>query len=213
MTNHTGGVISCVLIFVGMNVTFFPMHIQGLLGMPRRIYTYPAGYGWGTLNLIETIGAYILAFGFLWTLFVFIQSLLSGPPAPDDPWGANTLEWATGSPPKAYNFPVVPTVHSLNPLWDGRTLQSMVDHRHDEQRTMTDHHQALRTSELDARIERVMAMPGETVQPLLVASFLTMTVCFLLAGIMLGAAVAFGIMGLVIGWWMWSRPEIDEPAP
>jgi cytochrome c biogenesis factor len=56
-------------------------------------------------------------------------------------------------------------------------------------------------------------MPGETVQPLLVASFLTMTVCFLLAGIMLGAAVAFGIMGLVIGWWMWSRPEIDEPAP
>jgi cytochrome c oxidase subunit 1/cytochrome c oxidase subunit I+III len=213
MTSHTGGVISCVLIFVGMNVTFFPMHIQGLLGMPRRIYTYPAGYGWGTLNLIETIGAYILAFGFLWTLFVFIQSLLSGPPAPDDPWGANTLEWATGSPPKAYNFPVVPTVHSLNPLWDGRTLQSMVDHRHDEQRTMTDHHQALRTSELDARIERVMAMPGETSQPLLVAAFLTMTVCFLLAGILLGAAVAFGIMGLVIGWWMWSRPEIDEPAP
>ena len=213
MTSHAGGVVSCVLIFVGMNVTFFPMHIQGLLGMPRRIYTYPAGYGWGTLNLIETIGAYILAFGFLWTLFVFVQSLLSGPRAPDDPWGANTLEWATGSPPKAYNFPVAPTVHSLNPLWDGRTLQSMVDHRHDPQRTMTDHHQALRTSELDARIERVMAMPGETPQPLLVAVFLTMTVCFLVADIMLAAAVSFGIMGLVIAWWMWNRPEIDEPAP
>ena len=213
MTSHSGGVISCVLVFIGMNVTFFPMHIQGILGMPRRIYTYPAGYGWGTYNLIETIGSYILALGFLWTLFVLIQSLLSGPPAPDDPWGANTLEWATGSPPKPYNFPVIPTVHSLNPLWDGKTLATMVDHRHDPQRTMTEHHQALRTSELDGRIERVMAMPGETVQPLLVAAFLTMTVCFLLAGIWLGAVVAFCIMGLVVGWWMWNRPEIDEPAP
>jgi hypothetical protein len=104
-------------------------------------------------------------------------------------------------------------VHSLNPLWDGKTLQSMVEHRHDPQRTMLEHHQALRTSELDARIERVMAMPGETVQPLLVAAFLTMTVCFLLADIMLAAAVSFGIMGLVVAWWMWQRPEIDEPAP
>ncbi len=213
MTSHKGGVISAVLIFVGFQVTFFPMHIQGLLGMPRRIYTYPAGYGWGTYNLIETIGAYVLAFGFLWTLFVFAQSLLSGPVAPDDPWGGNTLEWATGSPPKAYNFPVIPTVHSLNPLWDGRTLQSMVDHRHDDQRTMTEVHRTLRTSELDGRIERVMSMPGETVQPLLVAAFLTMTVCFLLADIMLAAAVAVGLMGLVIAWWMWNRPEIDEPAP
>src|SRR5690348_12132230 len=173
MTSHAGGVISCVLIFIGMNLTFFPMHIQGLLGMPRRIYTYPSGYGWGTYNLIETIGAYLLALGFLWTLFVFVQSLLSGPPAPDDPWGANTLEWATGSPPKPYNFPVIPTVHSLNPLWDGKSLASMEDHRHDETRTMTKTHMALRTSELDTRLEKVMVMPEETPVPFLTAALLT----------------------------------------
>jgi cytochrome c oxidase subunit 1/cytochrome c oxidase subunit I+III len=213
MTNRRGGIISCAWIFVGMNLTFFPMHISGLLGMPRRIYTYPADYGWNIWNLLSTVGAYVLALGFLYTFFVFAQSILSGPRAPDDPWGANTLEWATGSPPKPYNFPVIPTVHSLNPLWDGKTLATMVEHRDDEQRTMTDHHQALRTTELDGRIERVMSMPGESAVPLAAAVCLTASVCLLLADYMLAAGIAFALMGLCIGRWMWNRPEIDEPTP
>ena len=139
------------LVFIGLNLTFFPMHIAGLLGMPRRIYTFDSDVGWNVWNLLSSIGAFVLALGFLLTLFVLVQSLLHGGRAPDDPWGANTLEWATGSPPKEYNFPVLPTVHSLNPLWDGQTLASMEEHTDDEVRTLLQKHQTLRTSEMDAR--------------------------------------------------------------
>ncbi|WP_310963395.1 cytochrome c oxidase subunit I [Nocardioides terrisoli] len=211
MVSNVGGIWSFVLVFAGLNLTFFPMHISGLLGMPRRIYTYSPDDGWTLWNLLSTLGSYLLGAGFVVTLLVFAQSLLHGRRAPDDPWEANTLEWSTGSPPKPYNFPVVPTVHSLNPLWDGDSTQSIIDHRDDPERTMTDHHQALRTSELDGRIERIMAMPGETMQPLIVAIFLTGSVVLLLVGWYVAAGVSFALMAATIGWWMWQRPEIDEP--
>jgi len=210
MTSHKGGIISFILVFTGMNVLFFPMHFLGMMGMPRRLWTYQSGLGWDTPNLISTVGAFITAAGFLWTLFVFAQSLLSGPRAPDDPWGANTLEWATGSPPKPYNFPVIPTVYSLNPLWDGKTLASMEDHRHDEERTMTKTHQALRTSELDTRLEKVMVMPEETPVPFITAALLTaFFVCMLLSAYH-AAEVSFGLCMAAVGWWLWRRPGIDE---
>jgi cytochrome c oxidase subunit I+III len=189
---------------------FFPMHFAGMMGMPRRVYTYPTGLGWETPNLISTVGAFITAAGFLWTLFVFAQSLLSGPRAPDDPWGANTLEWATGSPPKPYNFPVIPTVHSLNPLWDGKTLASMEDHRHDEERTMTKTHQALRTSALDGRLEKVMVMPEETPVPFITAALLAVFFICMLLSAYHAAEVSFGLCLAVVGWWLWRRPGIDE---
>jgi cytochrome c oxidase subunit I+III len=210
MTSARGGLISFVLVFAGLNLTFLPMHISGLLGMPRRIYTYDGDLGWNVWNLLSTIGAFLLALGFLFTLFVFVQSLLHGPRAPDDPWGANTLEWATGSPPKEYNFPVLPTVHSLNPLWDGKSLASMEEHSEDDVRVLTDEHQTLRTSEFDARLERVMTMPEETVQPLLVAASLTITVIFLLVGVYIGAYVGGALLALAVLWWTWNRPEVES---
>ena len=106
------------IMFIGFNLTFFPMHILGLLGMPRRIYTYGSQYGWDTLNLLETIGAFIIAIAiltFLWNLFT---SLRRGEKAGNDPWDAHTLEWTTTSPPPAYNFAAIPTVHSRRPFWD-----------------------------------------------------------------------------------------------
>ncbi len=106
------------IMFIGFNLTFFPMHILGLLGMPRRIYTYGSQYGWDTLNLLETIGAFIIALSiltFLWNLFT---SLRGGEKAGNDPWDAHTLEWTTTSPPPAYNFAAIPTVHSRRPFWD-----------------------------------------------------------------------------------------------
>jgi cytochrome c oxidase subunit I+III len=210
MTSPRGGIISFVLVFTGFNLTFFPMHISGLLGMPRRIYSYDDGLGWNVYNMLSTIGAFVLALGFLFTLFVFVQSLMHGPRAPDDPWAANTLEWATGSPPKEYNFPVLPTVHSLNPMWDGLSLASMEEHAEDDDRTLVHEHQTLRTSEFDARLERVMTMPEETVAPLPVAASLTVTVVFLLVGVYLGAYVGAALLGLSVLYWTWNRPEVTS---
>ena len=106
------------LTFIGANVTFFPMHIIGLMGMPRRVYTYPDIPGWGAFNFIITIGAFITLAGmlvFAWNVYV---SLRRGQPAGDNPWSAWTLEWATTSPPPAHNFTSLPLLRSDRPLWD-----------------------------------------------------------------------------------------------
>lgn len=106
------------LMFIGFNLGFFPMHIAGLLGMPRRVYTYQAGIGWDTANLIETIGVYMLALGILVFFVNLMRSRRHGDRAGGNPWGANTLEWATPSPPPAYNFRAIPVVKGRDPLWE-----------------------------------------------------------------------------------------------
>ncbi|MFM7735137.1 MAG: cytochrome c oxidase subunit I [Alphaproteobacteria bacterium] len=103
---------------LGFNLTFLPMHVPGLLGMPRRIYTYMPGRGWDTWNLVVTLGVAVQAVGILYFLWNVLSSLLDGEPAGDDPWDAWTLEWATTSPPPDYNFEEIPTVRSRRPLWD-----------------------------------------------------------------------------------------------
>jgi cytochrome c oxidase subunit 1 len=106
-------------IFVfGFNLTFMTMHFPGLLGMPRRIYTYLPDRGWDTLNLITSIGVVFQAIGILFFLWNVVHSLRRGQVAGDDPWDAWTLEWATTSPPPAYNFETTPVVLSRRPLWD-----------------------------------------------------------------------------------------------
>ena len=112
------GKIQFWLYLIGLNLTFFPMHILGLLGMPRRQYTYPTGLGWDQLNFAATIGAYILALGTLVFLANFVITLRKPATAPNDPWDAFTLEWATTSPPPPENFTTIPVVRSRRPLWD-----------------------------------------------------------------------------------------------
>jgi cytochrome c oxidase subunit 1 len=105
------------LFFIGFNVAFFPMHYLGLAGMPRRVYTYDADTGWGTLNLVATIGAVVIALSMLLFVVNCVRSLAQGATSPDNPWGASTLEWATRSPPPAFNFVALPVVASREPLW------------------------------------------------------------------------------------------------
>ena len=117
-----GNLSTWVAIFstVGLNVTFFPMHFLGLLGMPRRTHTYLEGFGWETYNLVCTIGAYILAFGIFLLVVDIIRCFRKGEPAGNDPWDARTLEWATSSPPEVYNFAKTPIIPARDALWEDK---------------------------------------------------------------------------------------------
>src|SRR5690606_5467557 len=106
------------LTFVGFNVTFLLMHLTGLLGMPRRVYTYEAGLGWDWLNLLSSVGGFIMSIGIAMLIIDIALHFRFGRPAPHNPWGADTLEWATGTPPGSYNFASIPSVSSRHPLWD-----------------------------------------------------------------------------------------------
>jgi cytochrome c oxidase subunit I len=105
------------LLLLGFNLTFGPHHILGLNGMPRRIYTYPEGFGWDMWNLVSTIGAFIIAIGMLVFAANLILSARKGEPGGIDPWDARTIEWTTPNPPPAHNFDVVPTITARDELW------------------------------------------------------------------------------------------------
>jgi cytochrome c oxidase subunit 1 len=106
------------LFVIGFNVTFLTMHGQGLLGMPRRVYTYSGDRGWEIWNLVTSLGVPLQALAVLIFVINVVASLRRGQIAGDDPWDAWTLEWATTSPPPPYNFDVVPLTTSRRPLWD-----------------------------------------------------------------------------------------------
>jgi cytochrome c oxidase subunit 1/cytochrome c oxidase subunit I+III len=187
------------LTIIGFNVAFFPMHLSGLYGMPRRVYTYEPGLGWDALNFISTVGAFILGVGVLLFVLNAFRSLRSGEPAGDNPWGGGSLEWATTSPPQPYNFAALPTVHSHYPLWDTPSDQS--SYRFAEN---LDRRETLGTTALDAEPEMRVRLPGNTIIPFLLAGAITVILIGVLFDIKVVAAFS-AVSLLLLAIWHWPR--------
>jgi cytochrome c oxidase subunit I+III len=192
------------LLFIGMNLTFFPMHQLGLEGMPRRVYTYLAGTGWGELNLLATIGAVLIVLGVGVFLVNVARSLRQGALAGDDPWGADTLEWATTSPPPPYNFMYIPVVEGRAPLWERPGEMPVVTG------LRTDVRDILVTTMLDAEPDSLHRHPRPTIWPLLTA--VATTVLFVtLIFTPWGAVIGTPLLLLALLGWGWPRgPEHRE---
>ena len=200
-------------MFIGFNLGFFPMHISGLLGMPRRIYTYPDSMGWDWLNLITTIGSFLFGFGVLLLIYNVIRSVRHGPTAPANPWDAPTLEWTTSSPPPPYNFAVIPVVASRHPLWEERLNQSEGSRSQIETGLLLDHgKEALGTTTLDAEPNIILKMPDDTLVPLYLA--LSMTVVATGLGLVNWWVVAVGgaLTATCILAWLWPEARLGETA-
>jgi cytochrome c oxidase subunit I len=197
------------VMFIGFNLGFFPMHISGLLGMPRRIYTYPAGLGWATPNLITSIGAYLFAAGVLLFIVNVVRSLRRGAIAGNNPWDASSLEWATTSPPPAYNFAVIPTVGSREPLWEERLGLGRLS-RIEAGPPLDSDRVTLQTSTLDAFPAAVQRMPEDTVMPCLTGLAILAT----FYGLVTTAwwlAIAGGVLTLAATHaWLWPVRTIRE---
>ncbi|HET8609130.1 MAG TPA: cytochrome c oxidase subunit I [Burkholderiales bacterium] len=198
------------ITFIGFNLGFFPMHILGILGMPRRIYTYPSGMGWGTVNLVVTIGVGIFAFGVLLFLFNVVRSLKVGRRAGPNPWDAATLEWATSSPPPPYNFAVIPEVTSRYPLWEDRLEEQPertvvnIGYRLDHGR------ETVGTTVLDAEPDVILKMPEDSYAPLISSAALAV----LFFGLLVHSwwtAVAGGIIVLFSTiYWLWPQASLSQ---
>ena len=189
------------LLFVGVNVTFFPMHILGLRGMTRRIYTYPQFMGWGTLNLISTIGAVIIVSGmavFAVNLFV---SLKRGAIAGANPWGADTLEWATSSPPPPYNFVNIPVITSREGIWAyGEEIPVMTGLK-------TDRPETLITTTMTTQPLYKHELPAPTLAPLGMAIVIG---GLLTAGIFTPWGLPLGSLVVIIPFYFWGWPDKKE---
>ncbi len=180
------GQASFWLTFVGMNITFFPMHILGLDGMPRRDYTYSPGLGWSGLNLIETLGAYLLAVGLLMVAANLITSLFRGEPAGDDPFGGDTLEWSTSSPPPEYNYAVIPTVSSPYPNWDREDREADRAKLERGEQVLDHGHETAAITVVDGEWDEILEMPSSSPWPPLVALALAGVFTMILLGAVAG---------------------------
>ena len=197
------GKISFWLMFIGFHLAFFPMQIAGLMGMPRRIYTYPIGMGWEGLNLLETIGAFILAFGVLLSFWNFLVSMRSGRRAGNNPWGADTLEWDMPSPPPSYGTVHIPVVVSRHPLWDNFEEEDDPDN----DRVLDEGRLTLATSTLDADPVAVARMPEDTSTPLLLGLAASAVFTGLILKLLWLALAGFVALVVVSGVWLWPRRE------
>jgi cytochrome c oxidase subunit 1 len=205
LMNERLGRINFWVLFIGFNVTFFPLHILGLKGMPRRIYTYLPEMGWGPLNLLATIGAWIIAIGGMLFIVNFFWSRRNGRIAGHNPWEAASLEWAAASPPKNYNFEFLPVATSRYPLWAQPEERTVVTGLRNDRR------EVLVTTLMEAEPHHRYVLPGSSIWPFLTA--IAVTVGF--AGSVFNPwYIVWGsiLSGIALTGWFWPRRPLElEP--
>ena len=204
--NETLGEIGFWTIFLGFQLAFFPMHFAGLLGMPRRVYTYPAGLGLELPNLLSTIGAFVVAASVLLFVVNGLWSLYRGAIAPPNPWDAASLEWATTSPPPVYNFEHIPVVQSRTPLWDEKgELPVVTGLRVDEKETLL-------TTVVAATPDLREPVPQASLWPFIAA---VATGILFIASIFSPWAILFGAIPAAIALtaWFWPKDMKRQPEP
>jgi cytochrome c oxidase subunit I+III len=193
------------LIVIGFNLTFFPMHILGLQGMPRRVYTYQPDMPWYGLNMFVSLSAIILVAGFMVFFFDVIRSARRGPNATDNPWNAPTLEWSTSSPPPSFNFARIPVVSGPNPLWEEADTISVASGLSIERREL------VVTTLTKAIPQARESSPANSIWPLFAA---IATSVMLIWSIFSPWAVVWGSIPIaitLIGWfWPKGTPEDDS---
>jgi cytochrome c oxidase subunit I+III len=209
MTSPRLGAASFWLMFIGFNLTFFPMHILGLQGMPRRVYTYLPETGWGTLNLVASLGAVLIAAAVIVLITDAIVALRAGALAGDNPWRAGTLEWATSSPPPAANFIPPPTVAGPDPVWDNPPDQPVVVGLRADVRDV------LVTYVLDAEPDHRTEFPRPSIWPLWTA---VATTALFIGSIYTPWAVVWGSIPVFIAMtgWFWPKSAAEggtQPWP
>ncbi|HEX5650949.1 MAG TPA: cbb3-type cytochrome c oxidase subunit I [Steroidobacteraceae bacterium] len=198
---------ACGLMFVGMNAAFFPMHVSGLLGMPRRVWTYPAGLGWELWNLLSTVGAFVLAAGVALVLLDLLLHLRPAGKVDVNPWNAGTLEWL---PLDTYASRSIPRVSSRDPLWDNPRLRDEVDAgQHYLPGLATGERETLVTSPIEAEPQYLLRLPGPSWLPLLAGLgtatfFFALTVKWVWIAVGGAALALFGIVR-----WLWA----SDPRP
>ena len=191
------------LFFVGFNVAFFPMHLLGLQGMPRRVWTYPADAGWSTMNLISSVGAWTIGASVALFLVNVWRAMRRGAPAGSNPWGADTLEWATSSPPPPHNFDALPVVHAREPLWASPGTPAFVSG------LAADAREVLVTTVLDAQPDLRPLFPEPSIWPFLAA---VATTVFFIASIFTPWAVVWGTIPVVVALVAWFWPTRRQNA-
>lgn len=205
MMSERLGKLAFWLIFIGFHLTFFPMHILGLQGMPRRIYTYQPDLPWAGLNLFVSLSAIMLSLGFLVFFIDAIRSWSSGRPAGDNPWNAPTLEWATSSPPPPYNFRSIPVVDDRNPLWSQPDVLPVTSGMR------TDRRELLITGVVEALPEARESSPQDSVWPFWAA---VATSVMLIWSIFSPWAVVWGSIPVAITLigWFWPKGEAEDES-
>ena len=193
--------------FVGMNLTFFPMHIVGLLGMPRRDYTYGSDLGWTSLNQLETIGSYLLGIGLLMVIVNLAVSLFRGELAGNDPFGGETLEWSTSSPPPPYNYPVVPKVTSPYPMWDIEDREQDLENLEGGEKVLEQGHETPASTTVDAEWDEILEMPSSSPWPPVLAVALSGIFAFILLKLWIVSGL-FALAALaVLAAWHAKEPQ------
>jgi cytochrome c oxidase subunit 1 len=194
------------MVFVGFQLAFFPMHISGINGMARRVYTYPAGMGLEIPNLISSLGGVVVTLSFLLFFINMAVSARRGAIAGPNPWDAPGLEWATPSPPPSYNFPHIPVATSRTPLWDaGEKLPVVTGLRVDDKETLL-------TTVFAAQPDVREPVPEPSIWPLIAAAVATIV---FICSIFSPWAVLFGAIPLAIALiaWFWPNKIERDPEP